>query len=447
MPCEVRGGADDVVDARGVVAALGEHAHPGVEQPAHRATTLGAQLALLRGCARGVAAAAAAAVVATFFADGVRLLAGLRPDDLYDLATMLPATGLPAATREAARRFGDATAYVAADELAPLVPRRSTGCPTRSPSGWPRRGVGAGDVVALVLPPRPRVPVRVPGRGQARCVTAGVNDRLAPAERDGVLEIAHAAPRRSPRAEPRARRRGRRGGRRRRRPCADVATTLRVAGEAPPTLRRRPRPTRRHRVHVGHDRRCRRVRCSANRQLAVHHRHRRRRHLGRRRPRLHRHVVRPPRLHDQAAGQPPARRHQLHHGALARATTRCELIGRAADDHGRRACPTQLALMLREPDFDAYDLDSVAFLVVGGGPFTPGLAEEARTRFHAALATRYSCTEAGIGLGTAFDDPARGRGRQRRSPASRRRARAPRRGRPPGAGGRGRRRSACAPPP
>src|SRR5690348_15151029 len=67
--------------------------------------------------------------------------------------------------------------------------------------------------------------------------------------------------------------------------------------------------------------------------------------------------------------------------------------------------PTQLALMLRQPDFDAYELDSVRFLVAGGGPITPGLAEEARARFHAALATRYSCTEAGIGLGTAFDDP------------------------------------------
>ena len=45
------------------------------------------------------------------------------------------------------------------------------------------------------------------------------------------------------------------------------------------------------------------------------------------------------------------------------------------------------------------------FIIAGGGPVTPGLAEEARRRFGAALATRYSCTEAGIGLGTAFDDP------------------------------------------
>jgi acyl-CoA synthetase (AMP-forming)/AMP-acid ligase II len=67
--------------------------------------------------------------------------------------------------------------------------------------------------------------------------------------------------------------------------------------------------------------------------------------------------------------------------------------------------PAQLALMLRQPDFDEYDLSSVRYIVAGGGPITPGLAEEARQRFGALLATRYSCTEAGIGLGTAFDDP------------------------------------------
>jgi acyl-CoA synthetase (AMP-forming)/AMP-acid ligase II len=61
--------------------------------------------------------------------------------------------------------------------------------------------------------------------------------------------------------------------------------------------------------------------------------------------------------------------------------------------------------MLAEPDFDDFDLTSLGFIVVGGGPVTPGLATEARERFGAALATRYSCTEAGIGLGTAFDDP------------------------------------------
>jgi acyl-CoA synthetase (AMP-forming)/AMP-acid ligase II len=67
--------------------------------------------------------------------------------------------------------------------------------------------------------------------------------------------------------------------------------------------------------------------------------------------------------------------------------------------------PTQLALMLRVPDFDDFDLESVQLIISGGGPLTPGLADEARRRFRAPLATRYSCTEAGIGLGTAYDDP------------------------------------------
>ena len=68
--------------------------------------------------------------------------------------------------------------------------------------------------------------------------------------------------------------------------------------------------------------------------------------------------------------------------------------------------PTQLALMLRQPDFDRLrPVARCSFIVAGGGPVTPGLAEEARRRFGAVLATRYSCTEAGIGLGTAFDDP------------------------------------------
>jgi len=67
--------------------------------------------------------------------------------------------------------------------------------------------------------------------------------------------------------------------------------------------------------------------------------------------------------------------------------------------------PTQLALMLRHPNFDRTDLSSVHALVIGGGPATGSLIREARRRFDAPLATRYACTEAGIGLGTGFTDP------------------------------------------
>lgn len=67
--------------------------------------------------------------------------------------------------------------------------------------------------------------------------------------------------------------------------------------------------------------------------------------------------------------------------------------------------PTQVALMLRHPDFDSYDLSSVRAVVMGGGPASPALVREARQRFAAPVAVRYSCTEAGIGTGTAFTDP------------------------------------------
>ncbi len=67
--------------------------------------------------------------------------------------------------------------------------------------------------------------------------------------------------------------------------------------------------------------------------------------------------------------------------------------------------PTQIALMLRDPTFNDTDLSSVRAVVMGGGPATPALIREARARLAAPLAVRYSCTEAGIGCGTAFTDP------------------------------------------
>jgi acyl-CoA synthetase (AMP-forming)/AMP-acid ligase II len=62
--------------------------------------------------------------------------------------------------------------------------------------------------------------------------------------------------------------------------------------------------------------------------------------------------------------------------------------------------------MLRRPELDTLDLDCVRAIVIGGGPATPALVREARARLGAALAVRYACTEAGIGVGTTFDDPA-----------------------------------------
>ncbi len=67
--------------------------------------------------------------------------------------------------------------------------------------------------------------------------------------------------------------------------------------------------------------------------------------------------------------------------------------------------PTQLALMLHDPAFETTDLSCVRAAVIGGGPATPALIQEIRARLTPAVAVRYSCTEAGTGLGTAFTDP------------------------------------------
>ena len=67
--------------------------------------------------------------------------------------------------------------------------------------------------------------------------------------------------------------------------------------------------------------------------------------------------------------------------------------------------PTQLALMLHHADFATTDLSSVRAVVIGGGPATPALIQEIRARLTPAVAVRYSCTEAGTGLGTSFADP------------------------------------------
>jgi acyl-CoA synthetase (AMP-forming)/AMP-acid ligase II len=66
----------------------------------------------------------------------------------------------------------------------------------------------------------------------------------------------------------------------------------------------------------------------------------------------------------------------------------------------------QIALLLRVPDFDRYDVSSVKTIVIGGGPSPPEIVREARERFGAAYSIRYSSTESGgVGTATAFDAP------------------------------------------
>jgi len=66
----------------------------------------------------------------------------------------------------------------------------------------------------------------------------------------------------------------------------------------------------------------------------------------------------------------------------------------------------QVALMLRDPNFDARDLACVKLLVMGGAPSAPSLVSEARSRFDAAYSIRWSSTESGgVGSATSPDAP------------------------------------------
>jgi acyl-CoA synthetase (AMP-forming)/AMP-acid ligase II len=66
----------------------------------------------------------------------------------------------------------------------------------------------------------------------------------------------------------------------------------------------------------------------------------------------------------------------------------------------------QVSLLLNVPGFDSYDLSAVQGLIVGGGPSPAAVVREARARFGAGYSIRYSSTESGgLGTLTAFDAP------------------------------------------
>src|SRR5947209_11856774 len=99
------------------------------------------------------------------------------------------ATGLGAVAAEAARRFGDAAAYVAPDGE-PLsyadLDRRSDAAAV----GLLRAGVGEGDVVALLLPSSLAYVVAYVAAAKVGAITAGVNQRLSEPEQRAVLDVA-----------------------------------------------------------------------------------------------------------------------------------------------------------------------------------------------------------------------------------------------------------------
>ncbi len=294
--------------------------------------------------------------------------------------------------REAARRFGDRIAYID-DDGRPITYAEVDRASDEVAVGLASMGVQPGSVLALVLGPGVDYLLAYLAAAKLGAITAGVNDRLSSRERDAVLDRAEpalvlAAPGLGSTTHATVE--------------LESVSEIARAGETPPPLP--PDPDRDVAIvftsgTTGLPKGAR----YGNRQLSF---------------------ITQTDVGDAwgAGGRSFSGTSFAHLGFMTKLPGNLQRGGTTFIMRRWRAkesltllarermtsvagVPTQIALMLRQPDFDDYDLSSVQFIVVGGGPITPGLAQEARTRFAAKLSTRYSCTEAGIGLGTAFDDP------------------------------------------
>ncbi len=309
---------------------------------------------------------------------------------------------IPGVVREAAKRFRDQVAFLAPDgyEVTYLDVYRAT---ESVAAGLVRRGVRAGDVVSLVLRSSPDYAVAYLAAARIGAITAGVNPRLGPQERARILD----------RAQPRfviatedlaegvpddtdteivelaesaegiltALR-------------ADIqAPRLRAAAERPVAIVFTSGTTGEPKGAV-----------FRNRQLAAITMFDTGGNWGGGGPML----ISTELGHVGFMTKLPwylrtgARMHMLRRWRAA------EALKLIADNH----MPTvggigaQIALMLRLPDFDSYDLSAVKAVIVGGARSSPALIEEARRRFQAAYSVRYSSTESGgVGTLTAYDAP------------------------------------------
>jgi acyl-CoA synthetase (AMP-forming)/AMP-acid ligase II len=330
---------------------------------------------------------------------------------------------LAATVREAAARFGDTPAFVASDGWT-LSYAELDAASDRVAAVLAARGVAEGDLVALVLPSTPDYVVAYAAAAKLGAVTAGINPRLTASERAAVLDVA--------------------------RPALVVTTDdLAPVGAAAPLLRITPAtsaatlfapvtggaPAASTPVAGGAedggalagdlaaapalddpddpDRVVAVVFTSGttgrpkgaiftNRELAA---------------------ITASDVGDQwgGGGAMLASTQFAHVGFMTKlpwylrlATTtylldrwRAADVLRLVSEHRMTSIggvAPQVALMLRDPDFDTYDLSSVKTLIMGGALSPPALVREARERFGAAYSIRYSSTESGgVGTGTAFD--------------------------------------------
>jgi acyl-CoA synthetase (AMP-forming)/AMP-acid ligase II len=303
------------------------------------------------------------------------------------------------AARGASQRFGDAPAFVASDGWA-LSYADLDRASDEAAAGLAQRGVSEGDVVAIALPAIPEYAVAYVAASKLGAVTAGLNPRSTQPERAAALEVA--APRllvaTSKLAEGMP-------------PALEVQEVtpaagapamlggLRVPGGQVPQLGSDPARLATIVFTSGTTGRAKGA-VFTERQLAA--------------------IVEADTGGAWGAGGRMLSPTPLPHVGFMtklpwylRAGLTTFLLARwRAEDAMRLVAeqrlttfggvPTQMALVMRLPDFESYDISSVASITLGAGPATAALVAEIQAKFKVPVSVRYSSTESG-GIGTSAD--------------------------------------------
>jgi acyl-CoA synthetase (AMP-forming)/AMP-acid ligase II len=297
---------------------------------------------------------------------------------------------LAATVRQAARRFGDLTAFV--DPDGSTVSYRQLDERSDAVAALlARRGVGEGDRLVLRVPSDSGYVVAYAGAAKLGAITAGINPRLAPPEQEALVAL----------AEPRA-------------VLSEPGEVAALAAEgravvdrqgAPPVLPDDPdRPVAI--VFTSGTTGLPKGAVFCDRQLEA--------------------VA----VADTGGAWAPAGQAgpamlastQFAHIGITtklpwylRLASRTHILGRWRADDALRTIAEQrmtsiggvapqLALMVRSPEAARHSWDHVKTIVVGGAASPPALVAAVRERFGADYSIRYSSTESGgCGTGTAFD--------------------------------------------
>jgi acyl-CoA synthetase (AMP-forming)/AMP-acid ligase II len=311
--------------------------------------------------------------------------------------------------REAGRRFGDTPAFVTEDRDV-LSYADLDLLSDEAAVGMSRLGIGVGDVIALTLGSGPGYVVAYAAAAKIGAITAGVNEKLSPTEKQSCLAVAQpalviAAPPAADAAASAASASAVAGTVVVSESCGPVSTLLgelRVAGAKPPPIEDDPdRPVAI--VFTSGTTGLPKGAVFCERQLDAISEADGGRRFG-------------------AGGKGLGSTSMAHLATMTKLPQSLRGGGttflmkrwspaealRLIERHGITSLggiPTQVALMLRHHSFDSTDTSSVRMIALGGGPSAPALVREARERFGVAVVVRYTCTEAGVGTGTLPDDP------------------------------------------